>query len=70
MDVIDPSTGTQAETVEQHTEYDVTEAVNHLIETFGSFWTCPIRDCKHLLKPMAEISQDNKQGYAETITGV
>ncbi|MDZ5809941.1 NAD-dependent succinate-semialdehyde dehydrogenase [Halorubrum sp. AD140] len=68
MDVIDPSTGTQIETYEEHTESDVTEALDRSREAFEEWRTRPIRERERLLASAGEVLRDNKREYAETMT--
>ena len=68
MDVIDPSTGTQIETYEAHTESDVTEALDRSTEAFEEWRSRPIRDREQLLAAAGEVLRENKREYAETMT--
>jgi succinate-semialdehyde dehydrogenase/glutarate-semialdehyde dehydrogenase len=68
MDVVDPSTGTRIETYEEHTESDVTEALNRSIEAFDSWRARSIRDREQLLAAAGDVLRDNKREYAETMT--
>jgi len=68
MDVVDPSTGAQIETYEEHTEIDVTEALNRSTEAFDNWRTRPIRDREQLLTAAGDALRDNKREYAETMT--
>jgi succinate-semialdehyde dehydrogenase/glutarate-semialdehyde dehydrogenase len=68
MDVVDPSTGTRIETYEEHTESDVTEALNRSTEAFDSWRDRSIRDREQLLAAAGDVLRDNKQEYAETMT--
>jgi len=68
MDVVDPSTGTRIKTYDEHTESDVTEALNRSIEAFDDWCTRPIRDRERRLETAGEVLQDNKREYAETMT--
>jgi succinate-semialdehyde dehydrogenase/glutarate-semialdehyde dehydrogenase len=68
MDVVDPSTGTRIETYEEHTESDVTEALNLSIEAFDSWRARSIRDREQLLAAAGDVLRDNKREYAETMT--
>jgi len=67
MDVIDPSTGARIETYEEHTESDVTEALDRSNEAFDDWRTRPIRDRERLLEAAGEVLRDNKREYAETM---
>ncbi|WP_435065754.1 NAD-dependent succinate-semialdehyde dehydrogenase [Halobaculum sp. EA56] len=68
MDVVDPSTGTRIETYEEHTESDVTEALDRSTEAFDSWRTRSIREREQLLAAAGDVLRDNKQEYAETMT--
>jgi succinate-semialdehyde dehydrogenase/glutarate-semialdehyde dehydrogenase len=68
MDVVNPSTGTQIKTYDEHTESDVTEALDRATETFDDWHTRPIRNREKLLEAAGEVLRDNKREYAETIT--
>jgi succinate-semialdehyde dehydrogenase/glutarate-semialdehyde dehydrogenase len=68
MDVVDPSTETQIETYEEHTESDVTEALDRSIEAFDDWRDRSIRDRERLLEAAGEVLRDNKREYAETMT--
>jgi succinate-semialdehyde dehydrogenase/glutarate-semialdehyde dehydrogenase len=68
MDVIDPSTGTQIETYAEHTEADVTEALDRASEAFDDWRTRPIHDREKLLAAAGDVLRKNKERYAETMT--
>ncbi|MFC7193933.1 NAD-dependent succinate-semialdehyde dehydrogenase [Halosimplex aquaticum] len=68
MEAIDPSTGARIETYEEHTESDVTEALDRATEAFDDWRARSIRDREQLLAAAGEVLRENKREYAETIT--
>jgi len=68
MEAIDPSTGARIDTYEEHTESDVTEALDRATGAFDDWRARSIRDREQLLAAAGEALRENKREYAETIT--
>ena len=68
MDAIDPATGEQFDSYEEHTEREVDEALEQACGVFEDWRERPMRDRERLLESAAEVLRDNKREYAETMT--
>jgi len=68
MDAIDPATGEQLDSYEEHTEQEVREALEQACGASEDWRERPMRDRERLLESAAEVLRDNKREYAETMT--
>ena len=68
MDVVNPATGAQVETYDEHDEDDVEEALDRSVQAFEDWRTRSIRDREQLLANAAGVLRENKREYAEMMT--
>jgi len=68
MQVINPATGEREETVEEHSESDVQDALERSTAAYEEWRERPIREREELLSAAGDILRENKREYAETMT--
>ncbi|ELZ40284.1 succinate-semialdehyde dehydrogenase (NAD(P)(+)) [Halorubrum californiense DSM 19288] len=68
MNVVNPATGTEVETYDEHDEDDVEAALECSARAFEDWRTRPIRERERLLSNAADVLRGNKREYAETMT--
>ena len=68
MDVVNPATGEQLGSYEEHTEHEIDDALEQASVAFESWRERPLRDRERLLKSAADVLRANKREYAETMT--
>jgi len=68
MDVVDPTTGEQIDSYDDHTESDVDDALARATEAFDAWRERPLREREELLASAADVLRDNEREYATTMT--
>jgi succinate-semialdehyde dehydrogenase/glutarate-semialdehyde dehydrogenase len=68
MEVLDPATGEQVESYEEHTEAEVDAALDGAVDAFREWRDRPIREREQLLAAAADVLRGNVDRYAETMT--
>ena len=68
MDAVNPATGEQFDSYEEHTEREVDEALKRASDAFEEWRERPRRDRERLLSAAGDTLRENKREYAETIT--
>ena len=68
MDAVNPATGEQLDSYEEHTEREVDDALERASATFEEWRERPMRDRERLLAAAADTLRDNTSEYAETMT--
>ncbi|MFW6385119.1 MAG: NAD-dependent succinate-semialdehyde dehydrogenase [Halodesulfurarchaeum sp.] len=68
MDAIDPSTGEQMQSYEEHDEASVNQSLERATEAFRDWRDRPIREREELLASAGDVLLENKQTYAELMT--
>ena len=68
MDVVNPSTGEEIESYEEHSRDEVDEALAQADSAFEEWRERPLREREELLAAAGEVLRENKQEYAETMT--
>jgi len=61
MQVINPATGEQVETYDDHTESDVDDALDRAIVAFDEWRERPMREREELLANAADVLRENKR---------
>ncbi len=68
MNVINPATGEQLDTYEEHTRSDVDDALDRASGAFEEWREQPIRERERLLETAGEVLRDDVEEYAEMMT--
>lgn len=68
MEAINPATGEQVSTYEEHTDEEIDRTLETAVETFHEWSGRPLRDREELLSNAADVLRGNKRRYAETMT--
>ena len=68
MEAINPATGEQVDTYEEHAEEDVETALDDANEAFEEWRERPIREREQLLAAAGDVLKERKREYAERIT--
>ena len=68
MEAINPATGEQIRSYEEHTDDEIDRTLETAAETFEEWRDRPLREREELLASAADVLQENKQRYAETMT--
>ncbi|EMA67407.1 NAD-dependent succinate-semialdehyde dehydrogenase [Halorubrum distributum] len=68
MNVVNPATGAQIETYNEHDADDVEAALGRSVRAFEDWRTRPLRNREQLLANAADVLRENKREYAETMT--
>jgi len=68
MNVVNPATGAQIETYNEHDADDVEAALGRSVRAFEDWRTRPLRGRERLLANAADVLRENKREYAETMT--
>jgi succinate-semialdehyde dehydrogenase/glutarate-semialdehyde dehydrogenase len=68
MDAVNPATGEQVATYEQHTDEEVEQRLVTAQETFEEWRERPLREREELLAAAGDVLRENKQRYGETMT--
>jgi len=68
MEAINPATGEQIGSYEEHTDDEIDRTLETATETFEEWRDRPLREREELLASAADVLRENKQRYAETMT--
>jgi succinate-semialdehyde dehydrogenase/glutarate-semialdehyde dehydrogenase len=68
MDVVNPATGEQVASYEEHSRSEVDAALESATEAYAEWQDRSIRDREELLAEAASVLRENKREYAETMT--
>ncbi|WP_232701928.1 NAD-dependent succinate-semialdehyde dehydrogenase [Halobacterium wangiae] len=68
MQVVNPATGEQVETYDDHTESDVDDALDRATTAFEEWRARPMREREELLASAADVLRENKREYAMIAT--
>ena len=68
MEAINPATGEQIGSYEEHTDDEIDRTLERATETFEEWRDRPLREREELLASAADVLRENKQRYAETMT--
>ncbi|MFC7045995.1 NAD-dependent succinate-semialdehyde dehydrogenase [Halobacteriaceae archaeon GCM10025711] len=68
MDVVNPATGEQIETYEEHTPADVDATLERAEDAFDDWQHRPVREREELLAEAGAVLRENKREYAELMT--
>ena len=68
MEAINPATGEQIGSYEEHTDNEIDRTLETATETFEEWRDRPLREREELLASAADVLRENKQRYAETMT--
>jgi len=68
MDVVNPATGEQEASYEEHTADDVDAALARATDAFDSWRDRPLREREELLASAADVLRENTREYAEIMT--
>jgi len=68
MDAVNPATGEQIATYEEHTDEEVEQRLATAQATFEEWRERPLREREELLATAGDVLRENKQRYAETMT--
>jgi len=68
MDVVDPATGEQVDSYDDHTESDVEDALEAADGAFAEWRERPLREREELLASAAAVLRDDEDEYAATMT--
>jgi succinate-semialdehyde dehydrogenase/glutarate-semialdehyde dehydrogenase len=68
MDVVNPATGEQVASYEEHSHSEVDEALDSATDAYASWSDRSIREREELLAEAASVLRENKRDYAETMT--
>ena len=68
MEAINPATGEQIGSYEEHTDDEVDRTLETAVDTFDEWRDRPLREREELLASAADVLRENKQRYAETMT--
>jgi len=68
MDVIDPATGEQVESYEEHSRTEVESSLERATAAFEDWRRRPLREREELLAAAGEVLRENTQRYAELMT--
>jgi succinate-semialdehyde dehydrogenase/glutarate-semialdehyde dehydrogenase len=68
MDVVNPATGEQEDSYEQHTAEDVDAALARATDAFEAWRDRPLRERERLLASAGDVLRENTREYAEIMT--
>ncbi|WP_435361081.1 NAD-dependent succinate-semialdehyde dehydrogenase [Haloarchaeobius sp. DFWS5] len=68
MDRVNPATGEQLGTVEEHTDDEVDRALERATATFDSWRDVPMTERRQLLRDAADVLRENEDEYARLMT--
>ena len=68
MDVLNPATGEQVRSYEEHDDEQVARALERAQSAYENWRGRPLREREELLAAAAEVLRENTQRYAETMT--
>ena len=68
MEAINPATGEQIGSYEEHTDDEIDRTLETATDTFEEWRDRPLREREELLASAADVLRENKQRYAETMT--
>ena len=68
MEAINPATGEQIGSYEEHTDDEIDRTLETAVDTFDEWRDRPLREREELLASAADVLRENKQRYAETMT--
>ena len=68
MEAINPATGEQIGSYEEHTDDEIDRTLETAVDTFDEWRDVPLREREELLASAADVLRENKQRYAETMT--
>ena len=68
MEAINPATGEQIGSYEEHTDDEIDRTLKTAVDTFEEWHDRPLREREELLASAADVLRKNKQRYAETMT--